>query len=312
MGICPNCGSWIDEGDICHGCGGSSIYNPSDDEDEQYEPFGKNQIDEYSKKAWNLYLDNKYDDALHYINLALDLNRYHTNNWNTKAIILEYMERYEESEKCYDKSLNLFRQRLVCDNKARMLLKWARHLLIDARKMPNGLAKLEESLEINRKAINARPQDSEENIDRFLSQKHRIESAIEYEKEYHKNVETLKTYDKSELFTIAGRKHYKINTQLTPGMSLKLVKEPDNKLDHDAIAGYVEDEKAGYVANSDYTKNELTSSASELQDKIQDIAQGKYLIYLLKLTNLEYPNIEFHIGRILKWILTGSWLFFIR
>ena len=27
MGICPNCGSWVDEGDICHGCGGVFGYN---------------------------------------------------------------------------------------------------------------------------------------------------------------------------------------------------------------------------------------------------------------------------------------------
>ena len=35
MGICPNCGSWVDEGDICHGCGavfgyGGGSYSESD------------------------------------------------------------------------------------------------------------------------------------------------------------------------------------------------------------------------------------------------------------------------------------------
>ena len=25
MGICPNCGSWVDEGDICMSCGGGSF-----------------------------------------------------------------------------------------------------------------------------------------------------------------------------------------------------------------------------------------------------------------------------------------------
>ena len=255
--------------------------------------------DEYSKKAWDYLLDNKLSDALYYINLALDLDSRHSNNWNKKAIILEHMGRYEESEKCYDKSLELRQQSLVADNKARMLHGWAGHLLSDSRKMPNGLAKLEEALEKNRKAINALPQDSEENIDRFLSQKRVIESTIRYETEYHKNVETLKTYDKSELFTIAGRQFYKINMQLTPGMSLKLVKEPDNEFDKDSIAVYVEDRKAGYVANNEYTKFELTSSASELQDKIENVAQGEFLVYLLKPTDLEYPDIQFYIGRII-------------
>lgn len=256
--------------------------------------------DEYSKKAWDYFLDNKLSDALYYIDLALDLDRWHSNNWNKKAIILEYMGRYEESEKCYDRSLELRQQSLVADNKARMLRGWAGHLLSESKKMPNGLAKLEEALEKNRKAINALPQDSEENIDRFLSQKHIIESTIEYEKEYHKNVETLKTYDKSELFTIAGRQFYKINMRLTPGMALKLVKEPDNEFDKKAIAVYFEDKKIGYVANKGYTKFELTSSASELHEKIQDIVQGEYFVYLFRPTDLESYDIQFHIGRIVK------------
>ena len=110
--------------------------------------------DEYSQKAWEYYLDNKYDDALYYINLALDLDCGHSNNWNKKAIILEYMGRYGESEKCYNKSLELRQQSLVAENKARMLRGWAGHLLSESRKMPNGLTKLEEALEKNRKAIN--------------------------------------------------------------------------------------------------------------------------------------------------------------
>ena len=53
--------------------------------------------------------------------------------------------------------------------------------------------------------------------------------------------------------------------------------------------------KIGYVANNDYTKYELTSSASELQDKIKDTAQRNYLFYLDR-----YAEIQFNIGRIIK------------
>ena len=66
------------------------------------------------------------------------------------------------------------------------------------------------------------------------------------------------------------------------------------------FALYVEDKKIGYVANNEYTKFELTSSASELQDKIKNVAQGEYLVCLLRATDLEYPDIQFYIGRILK------------
>lgn len=83
-------------------------------------------------------------------------------------------------------------------------------------------------------------------------------------------------------------------------MALKLVKEPDNEFDRDAIAVYVEDKKAGYVANNRSTKFELTSSASELRDKIQNVARGEFLVYLLKLTDIECPDIQFYIGRIIK------------
>lgn len=34
MGICPNCGSWVDEGDICMNCGGSYSYNDDKEDDD--------------------------------------------------------------------------------------------------------------------------------------------------------------------------------------------------------------------------------------------------------------------------------------
>ena len=301
MGICPNCGSWVDEGDICGCCGGSGSYsyeNNDDEEDGSEDIIDSRFIkrDEYSKKAWDYYMDFKEADALHYINLALDLDKSHSNNWNIKAIILEAMERYEESEECYDKSLKLFKRPLVSDNKARMLRAWAGHLLEESKKLPNGLTKLEEALEKNRKAINSLPgDDSKENFDDYLRQKDSINFYINYEKEYQNNLGILKTYPKDELFTIAGRHFYRNNINLTPGLPLKLVKEPDNEHDKDAIAVYAKDEKIGYVANNLYTKFELTSSASELQDKIQNTVEGIYLLYLER-----YADIQFPIGRIIK------------
>jgi len=49
------------------------------------------------------------------------------------------------------------------------------------------------------------------------------------------------------------------------------------------------------VANNDYTKHELTSSASQLKDESPDIAQGEYLLYLER-----YAEVQFAIGRIIK------------
>ena len=117
---------------------------------------------------------------------------------------------------------------------------------------------------------------------------------MDYEKKFQKNLETLKKYDKSELFTITKR-GFKNKVVITSGMPLKLVKEPDNEFDKDAIAVYAQDVKIGYVANKDYTKYELTSSASQLQDKIDDTAEGAYLFYLER-----YSKIQFSIGRIIR------------
>ena len=108
-----------------------------------------------------------------------------------------------------------------------------------------------------------------------------------------KNVESIKSYDKSELFTIAGMHFYKNSINLTPGMELKLVREPYNEFDRDAIAVFVNDEKIGYVANSDYTKYYLTSSAFEIKDRIQGVASAEYVLYLER-----YADIQFAIGRL--------------
>ena len=145
-----------------------------------------------------------------------------------------------------------------------MLLSWSHQLLEESKVLPNGLNKLEEAKNKIIKAMKVLSGDSDEDINKYLRMRDSIEYCINYEKKYQRNLETLKPFDKSELFTITGRQFYKNNINLTPDMPLKLIKEPDNEHDKDAIAVYAEDEKIGYVANNTYTKSELTSSASEL------------------------------------------------
>ena len=298
MGICPNCGSWVDEGDICHGCGASGSYITSEDEDEDetYNPPVESRADRLGKQAWDLYLDENYDDAIYKINQALDFDDRHAENWNKKAIILEGLKMYATSENCYNKSLELSKRNMVYDNKARMLFRWAHKLLEESKDIPDGSNKLEEAKQKCIKAMKALPgENSEEDINQYLRLWDSINFYIGYERKFKRNIETLKKYDKSELFTITGINYYKNDVQFNPGLPLKLVKEPDNEFDKDAIAVYAEDKKIGYVANSDYTKYKLTSSASELQNKIPDTAKGSYLFYLER-----YVEIQFPIGRIIK------------
>lgn len=82
-------------------------------------------------------------------------------------------------------------------------------------------------------------------------------------------------------FTIAGTNHHYGQGFINPQMEVKLVKEPDNEADKEAIRvempglGLI-----GYVANSPYTVIGESYSAGRLYDKIGDTAVGtvKYVL----------------------------------
>jgi len=141
----------------------------SDNEEDIFKEIEANstnsKIKEYAKKAWKYYMDYNEEEALYYINQALDLNNNHANNWDIKAIILEGMKRYAESEECYNKSLELSQQNMVYDNKARMLYDWAVQSREESKKQPDGLNMLNQAYNICIRAIQALPgEKSEENI----------------------------------------------------------------------------------------------------------------------------------------------------
>ena len=86
----------------------------------------------------------------------------------------------------------------------------------------------------------------------------------------------LNKYANSRLITIDTTGFYNY-PELKEGMKLKLVKEPDNTDDGDAIAVYLDDNKIGHVANSQKTSCRFTSMACELKP-IQDISSAEYLM----------------------------------
>lgn len=264
------------------------------DESSSEEPSQNPKIMEYARKAYDLYMDNRDKEALQYINMALDLNDRHANNWDVKGVILEGMNRYAEAERCYNRSLELEPHNLVYDNKARLLYDWAVLLIEESKKIPDGTAKLVEANAKLVRAIRALPgENSEEDVEKYLKLRDSINFYIDYERKYQRNLESVKKYDKSELFTITGRQFYQNGVVLAPGMPLRLVKEPDNEYDKDAIGVYAGGEKIGYVANNDYTKFEMTSSASQLN--IADTAEASYLCYLDR-----YADVQFSIARMVK------------
>lgn len=76
-------------------------------------------------------------------------------------------------------------------------------------------------------------------------------------------------------FTITGTKHHYGQEYFKPKMKVKLVKEPDNEFDKEAIRVEMDGlGLVGYVANSPYTVQGESMSAGRLYDRIGDKAKG--------------------------------------
>ena len=82
-------------------------------------------------------------------------------------------------------------------------------------------------------------------------------------------------------FTIAGTRHHFGTDFMEKGMKIRLVKEPDNKYDKEAIRVELKAVGTiGYVANSVKTVIGECYSAGRLYDKIGDKAKAEILYVL--------------------------------
>ena len=82
-------------------------------------------------------------------------------------------------------------------------------------------------------------------------------------------------------FTITGTKHYYGQEYFEPKMEVKLVKEPENEVDKEAIRIEMDGlGLVGYMANSPFTVQGESMSAGRLYDKMGDTATGvvKYVL----------------------------------
>ena len=82
-------------------------------------------------------------------------------------------------------------------------------------------------------------------------------------------------------FTVAGTNHYFGNDFLKPDMKIRLIQEPDNKFDTEAIRIELEGLGViGYVGNSPFTVVGESYSAGRLYDKIGDTEEGTVMYVL--------------------------------
>lgn len=248
----------------------------NDDRDEKEPPRKPsrrpecNLADILGDEAWKLYQEFRDEDALIFIDRALSYDEDHSGNLNNKAIILDALERFEESLDCYNKSLQLRENTVVRANRAIMKKNWANALY---RKNQN----LEKATDLLNEAINELSNvENKEDLSQYRSLLKDIENRINSKTIYARQEEELKGVPREKLITIVGLNSYSTNKLPESGQTLKLVKEPENPHDKDAIAVYIDEKPIGYVANSIGTASSNSSRASELK-KLPDVFYATYL-----------------------------------
>ena len=230
------------------------------------------------------YLINEgnYSEALSLIdkNLKEDDDKYSY----FKAIIYDKQEEYEKSIEFFNKIPNQNSEIKLL--KANTLYKWAKITFFPALEYEKALLLINNALEIL-------PENEDPSEFYFLkaeilealkelveSKKAYLIAYKEFDKldEFEKQVEYIENTDDT-LINISGGYYY----NFTPinGQIVNLVKEPENEHDSDAIAVYLDKEKIGYVANSEYTLMDKVKSASKIKNKISDDAKAEILFVYL-------------------------------
>lgn len=193
-----------------------------------------------------------YSEASDLADEVLAIDSSNSDAWNIKGLVNDHLEQYDESKKCFDKSIKYGGSQAVRDNKAFMIKGWVNTLDFESiSDLNNAIALLDEAID----EIDS--EDSEVWSEEYSTLKTKFQDQLE-------KMEELMKYPKGDLFTITGTQFYDIDFRLKKGRDLELRKEPYNKYDRDAVAVYHDNKKIGYVANKDTTAYKLTTQASQL------------------------------------------------
>lgn len=251
--------------------------------DENYIVKGKEyKTEDDESKVMNLLLEAEgyvsnnyyYSEASDLAEEVLTIDSSNPDAWNIKGLAYKHFEQYDESKKCFDKSIKYGGSQAVRDNKAYMIKKWVNTLDFES------LSDLNKAITLLDEAIDEIDyEDSQEWSEDYFTLKTKFQDQLE-------KIEELMKYPKEDLVTITGTQFYDIDFRLKKGRNLELRKEPYNSHDHDAIAVYHDDKKIGYVANKDHTAYKLTTQASQV-----DIPNNIGAEFLLSIG-------RFYIGRI--------------
>ena len=228
--------------------------------------------------------EEKYAEALSLIEKSLKKDD--VNYWLLKSEIYDRKKEYEKSIDSINNALKIDNSEEIRTQKANSLYKWAKVSYFPELEYEKALELIENALEILPKS---------EDPSEFYFLKGEILEALrepveakksyliaykEFDKleEFEAQVEYLNTTDDT-LISISGSYFY--NFTPSDDLIVNLVNEDDNEHDPDAIAVYFENEKIGYVANSDYTLIDEVKSASKIKNSLNENAQAKILFVYL-------------------------------
>ena len=311
MGICPNCGSWVDEGDACGVCGGSGSYDYNQSDDSFHV---RNESDQkINRVRYIINSEMSYDNAnlrqaigiLNQTNDEIDDCLRQSNVSEQSSLISLKIEIDNLKEKI---RIKMDRNDKSKHNKGHVRKKFIKimvsniefgdHLPIFklVKRDEGQIAVYQDNNEIgfvsndlkssmswlmsNANELTYLPEISYAQLLFYENcpDNHnfpRLVSAELLDDSQTKELQELHNYPKEKLITITGTESYN-HQKLSKGMKLKLVKEPNNIHDKDAIAVYLDNSKIGYVANSQKTCCSFTLMASELKD-IPSVSYAEYL-----------------------------------
>lgn len=248
--------------------------------------------DYISRTGWEVFRDYRLaDEALIFVDSAIEFHPdCSANDYNRKAILLEYKFRYEEALKYYDKALSMdksnettLKNRAKCE--AECIKSKLEMELLFRRIKPHHLELINKALKILPNEYDNSPYlDVKANvldqldepvkawICRSLTGKD-YETVDKVEKQL-KEMKTGGTY-----INITGIHYYKGFEPFKEGVIVDLIREPGNPHYKDAIMVVLDGETVGYVANGRHTAIKEVKSATDLKDIDFSQAEVQFILF---------------------------------
>ncbi len=231
------------------------------------------------EEALILERQGRYDEALVFIDWALEIFPEYPTNLNIKAMILDNSGRIEDALTYYDKALEITNSKTIRANKAQCLYRIARKRyahddFFNALDYVNGaLALLEDDkrrhdyLYLKSNILNSIGRTTQAKKCRLLA-----DNRFDELKELEKSPEKDKT-----MICITGTNHYRGLEPFTRDLVVELFEEAGNDYDPDAVRVEITGETVGYVANSPNTLVEGVKSASQIKRLFKNKIEAEIL-----------------------------------